>query len=278
MRLSDHRRVRHHVVVGAAAVLLLTACTGGSDDAAPEKDTPSSAASATPTMSPAEKAVAPLVDREAVDLARLPLPRPVGGNPAAWDTSATAVRLMAVASQKKSLWSAKPGPGVISEVAAAAPPQIEKSMNGLDLGGERAASLFWAPTFADDARPAAAKVVDARWTSTISTDGNFLPIVVLQATTLYTFADATPVVVQRQFSLGNQRPVPDLGAFRWSVDVETAGADACRMWTDGVIAPTEDADLDQLQTLVDNVVDQKRIDTNFDEKDDAATQRKKECS
>ena len=285
MYLPNHRRICRAVAVSAAAAVLLAACSGGSDDAPAEKSasattTAAPTTSPAPTLSPAEAAVAPLLDREAVDLATLPLPKPSGGgSPAAWDTSALIVRALAVASQDEGLWTTKPGTGAIAKVAAAAPPQVTKSMNDFDTAKkEPPVSLFWASTFADGFRPSAAKVVDARWASTPSTDGSGLPIVIIEATTLYTFETASPVLVQRRFTIAVERPVPDLGAFHWSVDVETGGADDCRMWTEGVIAPKEDADTARVQALVDHVVDQTKVETRVDEDDDVPTLRKEACA
>lgn len=100
---------------------------------------------------------------------------------------------------------------------------------------------------------------------------------VIELTTVYTLPEDRHVVIQRSFLQGTSRSVPNIGSYRWAVNSVIGGYDACRYYTDAVIACSETPDLPMLQELVDHVVDQTAIDTTVEDTDNAA-ERKKACA
>jgi hypothetical protein len=205
--------------------------------------------------------VAPLLDLDEVDVAEVDPPDAPGGVPAAvWASDTLTVQALALASLDESLWTTDPGKALVTKVARVAPPAVATSMIESDYSVDPGGSVFWGPAFAPDGQPADARVVDARWTTTVLRgDTGAFQAPVLEVTTVFTFDDATPVVTQRQFKFGADRPGPDVGNSRWAVDNKAGGHDACTYSTDGLIEPSATADLDDLQALVDHVVDQEKV-------------------
>lgn len=278
MPIARPTRTARALVGALLAGTVLTACSG--ETAADPEPTDSVATTEAPD--PAAEVVAPLLERDEVDLATLDLPEaPEGVNPAVWQNAAQMALNLAVGSTSEDLWTVDDPLELVTDVARSALPPIGPSM--IDAAPEpinaaKGASLFWGPSFAPDTQPTDARVVDARWSrTTAERNGVTLDLPVVQFTTVFTFEDATPVVVQRQFKIGLERTVPDVGVFQWFVNSTTAGEDECEYWGSGTITPAETPDVEQLQTLVDNVVDQTEIDVSNDDTDFGAL-RNKACS
>ena len=277
MPLARPTRTAHALVGALLAGTVLTACSGETA-ADPE---PTDGVATTEEPSPAAEVVAPLLERDEVDVATLDLPdAPDGVSPEAWASNAESVRAIAVASLDPELWSTPPGPDVVTPVANEAPSPITRSMKELDSATEPALSLYFGPTFEADVQPSEARVVDARWTSDVSMQGQTsVDRAVLETTTVYTFDEQTPIVVRHAIRLGSQNPANEpLGVFRWGLNIDASGHDACVRWTDGLLTPAASPDLDELQDLVDHVVDAEPIGPEGDLIDDVAAEREKACS
>lgn len=270
MRSTHPLATARTLLAAALSAALLAGCSSADDTTA---KTPQKVAS------PAQKIVAPLLDLDVVDVESVALPEtPQGVDRSAWISNARSVRAIAVASLGESSWDTAAGPETIRRVAGSAPDDVGRAMIDATAKAEPATALDWAPTFAGDTQPATARVVDARWAhQTITTNGPSRTLAVLQVTTLYTVDAGRPLVVQRQIALGSQRPTPDLGTFTWVMGTETGGQDTCRYYTDAVVTPADSPDLQQLQSLVDQVVDQTEV-VIPEEGTDIAEERTKACA